>query len=276
MRKSILSFLAVMLIAVLPAFSVIQYNLGPVDFEQGSIPAGWSQVSVQGTASWVVEGGVGASLTEPLGANRGSYRGAIRAAADQASFVTRLISPAINLGSAYNPQLSFSHAQVARFNYFDTLRVYYRVNANDEWHLLTEYTSPIAGWTSETILLPAYQSRSAYQLAFEVSGQYGYGVVLDDIRVYPQSQCQDALFQDIRVSSTTANIEFACNGQYNNFELVVSSFPIDDLSAVNLDTLVFHQTTDALEQMISNLQPYTDYYAYIRTDCDDNESGYTN
>ena len=73
MRKSILSFLAVMLIAVLPAFSVIQYNLGPVDFEQGSIPAGWSQVSVQGTASWVVEGGVGASLTEPLGANRGSY-----------------------------------------------------------------------------------------------------------------------------------------------------------------------------------------------------------
>ena len=276
MRKSILSFLAVMLIAVLPAFSVIQYNLGPVDFEQGSIPAGWSQVSVQGTASWVVEGGVGASLTEPLGANRGSYRGAIRAAADQASFVTRLISPAMNLSSAYNPQLSFSHAQVARFNYFDTLRVYYRVNANDEWHLLTEYTSPIAGWTSETILLPAYQSRSAYQLAFEVSGQYGYGVVLDDIRVYPQSQCQDALFQDIRVSSTTANIEFACNGQYNNFELVVSSFPIDDLSAVNLDTLVFHQTTDALEQMISNLQPYTDYYAYIRTDCDDNESGYTN
>ena len=157
MRKSILSFLAVMLIAVLPAFSVIQYNLGPVDFEQGSIPAGWSQVSVQGTASWVVEGGVGASLTEPLGANRGNYRGAIRAAADQASFVTRLISPAMNLSSAYNPQLSFSHAQVARFNYFDTLRVYYRVNANDEWHLLTEYTSSIAGWTSETILLPAYQ-----------------------------------------------------------------------------------------------------------------------
>ena len=276
MRKSILSILAFMLFAVLPVFSAIQYNLGPVDFESGTIPAGWTQQNVVGTVSWAVEGGAGASLTEPLNANGGVYRAAIRPAADNSYFKTRLESSAMDLTQAYNPQLKFSHAQVARFEFFDTLRVYYRVNATATWQLLTEYTSSIAGWTSETMLLPAYQQGSAYQLAFEASGQNGYGVVLDDISVYPQSQCQDALFQGINVSSTSATIGFTCNGSYNHFELAVSSTPITDFQNVNLDTLTYHGTTEDFETTVTGLQPYTTYYVYLRTDCDDNISGYTN
>ena len=276
MRKSIFLILAFMLSAVLPVFSAVQYNLGPVDFESGTIPAGWTQQSVVGTVSWAVEGGTGASLTEPLNANSGLYRAAIRPATDQAYYKTRLESPAMNLTGTYNPQLHFSHAQVARFEFFDTLRVYYRVTATATWQLLTEYTSSLAGWTQESLLLPAYTQGSAYQLAFEVSGQYGYGVVLDDISVYPQSQCQDALFQSISVTSTSATIGFACNGSYNHFELAVSSTPIADLRTVNLDSLTYHGTTADWETTVTGLQPYTTYYVYLRTDCDDNPSGYTN
>ena len=124
MRKSILSILAVMLMAVLPAFSAVQSCMPPEGFDTGVIPAGWSQENVNGKAIWTVEGGVNANLGLPKGAKSGNYRAVLRGTSGQVEdFVTKLITPAMNLTQAYNPQLVFSHAQVARFGFFDTLRV---------------------------------------------------------------------------------------------------------------------------------------------------------
>ena len=72
MRKSILSLLAVMLLAVLPVFSAIPYHLGPEGFENGVFPAGWTQENVQGTVNWLVEGANGETLSQPSGAKSGS------------------------------------------------------------------------------------------------------------------------------------------------------------------------------------------------------------
>ena len=113
MRKTILSFLAVMLCAVLPSFSAIQYCLSPEGFETGVIPAGWTQENVNGTALWTVEGGVNANLGLPKGAKSGDYRAVLRGTSGQVEgFVTKLITPAMNLTQAYNPQLVFSHLTV--------------------------------------------------------------------------------------------------------------------------------------------------------------------
>ena len=277
MRKTILSILAVMLMSVLPSFSAIQYCLSPEGFETGVIPAGWTQENVNGTALWTVEGGVNANLGLPKGAKSGDYRAVLRGTSGQVEgFVTKLITPAMNLTQAYNPQLVFSHAQVARFGFFDTLRVYYRVNATAPWQSLVEYTSPVTTWKTETILLPGYQQGTAYQLAFEASDHAGLGVVLDDISVYPATQCQDASIQNIAVTSTTATISLVCNGSYNNFEVVVSENLINDLTAFDPDSVVFYSITEDYDVIVDSLESYQTYYVYVRTDCDDNIPGYTN
>ena len=111
MRKTILSFLAVMLCAVLPSFPGIQYCLPLEGFETGVIPAGWTQENVNGTALWTVEGGADVDLGLPRGARSGDYRAVLRGTSGQVEgFVTKLITPAMNLTQAYNPQLVFSHA----------------------------------------------------------------------------------------------------------------------------------------------------------------------
>ena len=277
MRKTILSILAVMLMSVLPSFSAIQYCLSPEGFETGVIPAGWTQENVNGTVLWTVEGGVNANLGLPKGAKSGDYRAVLRGTSGQIEgFVTKLITPAMNLTQAYNPQLVFSHAQVARFGFFDTLRVYYRVNATAPWQSLVEYTSPVTTWKTETILLPGYQQGTAYQLAFEASDHAGLGVVLDDISVYPATQCQDASIQNIAVTSATATISLVCNGSYNNFEVVVSENLINDWTAFDPDSVVFYSITEDYDVIVDSLESYQTYYVYVRTDCDDNLSGYTN
>ena len=278
MRKSILSLLAVMLLAVLPAFSAIPYHLGPEGFENGAFPAGWTQENVQGTVNWLVEGANGETLAQPSGAKSGSCRAAIRGLSGQVEgFVTKLITPAINLTQAYQPQLVFSHAQAARAGFFDTLRVYYRVNATAPWQLLEEYSSPIPGWTTEVITLPSsYQQASAYQLAFEATDHAGLGIVLDDISIFSSTQCQDAYIQNIAVSSHGAIISSGCNGAYENFEIVVTSAPVTDWSTLDRSTVVYTVTTDEYDVTISGLNSYQQYYVYVRTDCADNETGFTN
>ena len=277
MRKTILSFLAVMLCAVLPSFSAIQYCLQPEGFETGVIPAGWTQENVNGTALWTVEGGADANLGLPKGARSGDYRAVLRGTSGQVEgFVTKLITPAMNLTQAYNPQLVFSHAQVARFGFFDTLRVYYRVNATAPWQSLVEYTSPVTNWKTETILLPGYQQGTAYQLAFEASDNAGLGVVLDDISVYPATQCQDATIQNISVASTSAVLSLVCNGSFNHFEVAITDELVIDMKNFNPDSALIHLTTDEYDVRIDSLDSYKTYYAYVRTDCDDNLSGHTN
>ena len=254
MRKTILSFLAVMLCAVLPSFSAIQYCLQPEGFETGVIPAGWTQENVNGTALWTVEGGVNANLGLPKGAKSGDYRAVLRGTSGQVEgFVTKLITPAMTLTQAYNPQLVFSHAQVARFGFFDTLRVYYRVNATAPWQSLVEYTSPVTNWKTETILLPGYQQGTAYQLAFEVSDNAGLGVVLDDISIYPATQCQDASIQNISVASTSAVLSLVCNGSFNHFEVAITDELVIDMKNFNPDSALIHLTTDEYDVRIDSL-----------------------
>ena len=268
--------MALLLFMVLPAGAAVPYLLGPEGFESGVIPSGWTQENVRGTCSWTVEGGDGVSLTYPTGAKSGAYRAVIKGSTGQVgNSCTRLITPAMNLTQENIPQIRFSHAQVARSGFFDTLRVYYRVNATAPWQLLAAYTSDITAWTTEVLMLPSSIQGTAYQIAFEVSDNSGLGVVLDDISVFPTSRCQNAVIQSIVVGAEDATIESVSNGDFENFEVVVSTQPITDWATVDQSTFVFHQLTDETEVFVSGLAQNTMYYVYVRTDCADNESGYT-
>ena len=281
MRKLLLLFLAVLCL-LCPVKADVRYALAPVGFEEGVLPDGWTQENIEGTVNWQVEGGPGVSLADPAGANAGSYRLAIRRVTGSAtSFVTRLISPAMDLTEMQNPELCFAHAQVASFDYFDTLRVYYRTTSTAKWTLLREFASPVSVWTTESIPLEKYLQGTAYQIAFEVSDHAGKGVVLDDICVLQPSICQKPLFQMVQPSSRSAFIEFVAGGtgygsQADLFDLIVSDSALADPSAAQASEVLYMQkgmTDNSLT--ITGLDTYTTYYAYLRTNCADNASGYT-
>lgn len=92
----------------------------------------------------------------------------------------RLISPVLDLtGISTEPQLTFWHMQPSSYGSLDNLSVYYRTSANDQWMLLTTYTSSITTYQSDTILLPA----NTYQFCFFGNSNYGGGITIDDIRI---------------------------------------------------------------------------------------------
>lgn len=266
----------------MPMNAAVTYGIAPIGFEDGAIPTGWTQENLTGSVSWAVEGGTGVTLSNPVGAKSGDYRLAIRRPQGTGSkYATRLISPSFNTTQLNNPELRFSHAQAASYGQFDTLRVYYRVNATADWTLMAEYTSAMTAWTTEAIPLPGFISGSAYQIAFEVSDNNGYGVVLDDICVIQPSNCEAPSFGIISTTSESAYLEFNVGSTgYGStsdlFDVVVSKVAQAN-PASPIDSLVVFSVTAAIDNFVSltGLTPDTRYFVYIRTNCEDNESGYT-
>ena len=278
MRKFLLLFLGVF--GFLCSLNAdIRYAWGPIDFEDGKFPSGWTQETVLGSTSWTVEGGKDTPLTNPDGAHSGSYR--IAARCSEEHIVTRLISPTVDITDMVSPQLCFYHAQVNVFDHCDTLRVYYRINDQTKWELLREYAGRFPAWTSEVIDLRNYMLGKAYQVAFEIASNAGKGVVLDDISILQPSSCQPPEFQTIQPSAHTAEMELVSGGTgYGStgdfFDLVVSVTPLNDpASAVEGEGVFVYNALKENLVSVKGLSANTTYHAYLRTNCADNASGYT-
>jgi len=95
--------------------------------------------------------------------------------------VDKLITGAFDLSSYSMVQLSFWHTQEKRGNNQDELRIYYRTGPSAAWILIQTYNQSIQPWTKDSIQLPSLSSW--YQLAFEATNHFGYGVCLDDIEI---------------------------------------------------------------------------------------------
>lgn len=257
------------------------------DFENvtaDSLPSGWTQEFVQLPVtqssnsklySWGVE--VGDSLIYPTGCVSGTHR--IKAANttnQEMRFVTRLITPPINLNGVFRPQLIFSHAEPARAAFSDTLRVYYFDTKTSVWKPLpdAEYTRE-ATWHTTTLSL--ISPNASYRLAFEISESMGRGVLLDDIIVRATPTCQTV--ENItftQVHAYDATIMWDNFGAYNSFEVMVADAELD-LQNIDPTHVVANLTEDIYDPsvVVTGLSPETDYYVYIRSDCDENESGFT-
>ncbi len=282
MRRKLLLFLSVL--CLLTAKAGVPYALGPVGFEDGTIPADWTQTSIEGTGTWQVEGGEGVTLSYPTGAKSGNYRVAIRRAQGSTEHsVTRLVSPAVDLTAFQNPVLHFAYAQAATYSYFDTLRVYYRAKATESWTLLKTFDTKAIRWQTADLELPQFMRGTAYQIAFEASDHAGKGVVLDDISIMQLSTCQAPTFTMIQSEFSTAFIEYTAGGTgYGStadlFDLVVSDKELSDsvVATVTADQVAYLQKASTETSVaVSGLKGSTTYYVYLRTNCADNEEGYT-
>jgi hypothetical protein len=201
-------------------------------FEHGGVmPDCWTQQYFDGANPWQMqdEGTNG----HPGTAHSGTYLARNRVLIVDAGYVTRFVSPPLDLTSVSNPVLKFWHSQEYWASQ-DELRVYYKTSINGHWNLLATYTSSIASWTQESILLP--NASSAYFLAFEATVNAGYGVCIDDIIVRDNGSCNSGEWTGA-ISSDWHDLANWCDGfvPNNAADVVipagVSNFPV--ISAAN-------------------------------------------
>ena len=257
------------------AFGAVTWYLQE-DFESGQIPASWTQEVVSSSvANWAVE--ATSNATYPATGNTSNYYAALRntTGMDQ-HYVTRLISPVIDFVAAsnvYQPQLVFNHAQPGVGVDFDTLKVYYRVDANSSWTLLKAFSTRIDFWQKDTVALLGYTGASAYQIAFEAVENMGRGIVLDDISVLNASACTQTSQLEMSVPGTTS-VTLTWNGDLmtDTFEVVLSKVAIVDWDNYQA---AFHGYTPDFSIAITGLDPATTYFTYVRSKCDDNTTGWT-
>ena len=275
MKHRLLSLLFACCMAA-AGFSAVNYSLNE-SFEEG-IPATWSQEVVNTAAggAWILD----TVSSNPTGAYEGNSRVALRSPEGNSGFCVRLVTPALDLTSVFSPQLSFAYAQPKKAGVAsDTLTVYYRLSSTSEWKLLRKFDTYQNTWSLQTIELPAESKVSTFQLAFEGKENGGHGVILDRVRVFPTSQCADAVLSEATIGANAARVNWEAQAG-RQFELIVSTsaIPVAQLDTCDKSaaSVVFYSNTiTGNGQMISNLTPATKYYVYVRTDCDDNESGHT-
>ena len=175
--------------------------------------------------------------------------------------------------SATYPQLVFNHAQVGVGQDFDTLKVYSRANASAPWILLHVFSSRVDVWTIDTVALTGFTNASAYQIGFEAVENMGRGIVVDDVRIMNASQCVMPSGVEMVVPGTTS-VKLTWNGDLmaDTFEVVLSKVAIVDWSSY---TAAFHGYSTDFEIEATGLEHSTTYFAYVRSNCNDNETGWT-
>ena len=228
------------------------------DFESGDMPTGWT---IDGPGTWSVGTGDYSSST---GAGQGTYNAKITHGNNDE--VTKLITPEIDLSSVASATLSFMHIERAWAGDFDELRVYYRASSSDSWTKIAEYTSEFASWTTEEdIVLPS--TSSTYQLAFEMTDNYGYGVGIDDIQIFSPPSCpQITTLAASNITPSSADISWTEGGSATAWILKYG------LAGFNVETEGTSENiyTDP-EFQITGLSASTQYDVYVKAVCGEND-----
>lgn len=272
MKRYLQKTFALIAIVCMPFFVFSQERCCVLNesFENG-IPTEWKQESQKGAINWIAESG---NLSDPANAFVGQYRIAFRnTTGTTLKEKTRLILPAVDLTSLYQPILVFAHAQtgdnLGNKWIFDTLKVYFRTSETSEWSLLESYDTMIETWQSDTLILSG--NESYYQVAFEAIDNNARGIVLDDIQIRSTPTCATPILTGVN-SLTNVSATISWFGEATTFELKVSDEPLTDEQLAD-DTYKANVVDTLLDGFtysfpIEDLIPGTTYYYYMRSVCD--------
>lgn len=234
------------------------------DFESG-FPGSWTQEQVKGMYSW--ERQTGAECTFPTGAHSGESRVWFYAPAND-SATTRLVTPVIDASGLVTPaRINFWYALPAfseTRDVNDTLRVYARRSASDEWVLLGELADMQEFWTEATVALPMVST--TLQIAFEAVSHGGRGVVLDDVLVGNTIQCGQELqgMAAGKVTPESATLSWTRPNDFATYNVKVSATEITDFTQP-----AWKEATGLVDNFyaVDGLTPETTYYYYVQSDC---------
>ena len=149
-------------------------------FEEGRIPSCWTQEYVVDSVDWRFVSG----LENPAAPLTEAYEGncnALFKAETYDGWATKLVSPQLDLSSLQNPCLSFAYAQPVWITDQDQLKVYVKNAATADWTELLSFEGDIPQWRDTTVALP--DPSAEYFVAFEGISRFGYGAVVDAVRV---------------------------------------------------------------------------------------------
>ena len=231
-----------------------QTSLFSEDFEGGAMPDGWT---TEGPGSWSVGTG---DYSNSTGAGNGSYNALITHNAS--GNVTKLITPEIDLSSVTSAELSFMHVQRSWAGDYDYLKLYYRASSDDSWVEIASYTSLYASWTTEEDIVLSNTS-STYQLAFEMTDNYGYGVGIDDIQIIQHSSCSRpaALAAALTAGNgTIATLSWTESG-------TATDWVVEYSTAADFTGAVSENVTGTPSINITGLTAETTYYARVKAIC---------
>ena len=269
-----LAMVAAMLLTLTLAGQTKKYGLALSESFENGLPDTWTQEFVRGNHAWTV----GEGDAYPDGAADGAKRIALRNGTSQTiGYITRLVTPVMNLDTIYEPILTFAYATDKWAGDFDTLKIFYRTSADMEWveyvdHPLDRYRS---GWTRDTLRLNA--PNGTYQLAFQGSDNMGRGIVLDDIQVRSTPNCQkpsgmgtSALANDSAVVYWNAMFDAVqFHVKISTTALSAVELNTETAKADVMDTIV---PASVRELTLRGLTPGTEYYAYVVSLCKDEQS----
>lgn len=166
--------------------------------------------TMSGDASWSIGTGDYSSST-------GAYAGDHNALITHSSTgnVTKLISPFLD-GADNGLALTFAYVMRSWSGDIDELRIYSRTSANSAWQQVAEYTDAASTWTLETVFI----SGSVYQIAFEFTDRYGYGLGIDNVTFTPMSTDFCYPVTNLTASNITAHeATLIWSGNANNYTI---------------------------------------------------------
>ena len=254
MKKVLLNLLLLLMMSI---GAVAQTTIFSEDFEGGTMPDGWT---TDGPGAWSVGTG---DYSTSTGAGEGTYNAKITHGSTDD--VTKLITPEIDLSSAASAELSFMHIERSWAGDYDELRVYYRASSSDSWTQLLEYTIVYATWTTEEgVVLPNLSG--TYQLAFEMTDGYGYGVGIDFVKISTPPSCpKPSTLVANSITATTATIEWTY-GSETNWVLKYG------VAGFNVETAGTQETVESTPSFdLTGLTPNTEYDVYVKAVCSESE-----
>ena len=194
---------------------------------------------------WTMAGDYTWSIgTGDYSTSTGAYAGSYNALITHSSSgnVTKLISPILD-GVTDGLALEFAYVMRSWAGDIDELRVYIRTDANSTWQQVAEYTDAAASWTVENIFI----SGPVYQVAFEHTDNYGYGIGLDNVSFTAMTPDFCYPVTNLTASGVTAHeATLTWSGDANNYDIY-------DLYDTTIVTTV-NDTTYTLTGLTSDTQ----------------------
>lgn len=146
-------------------------------FNASTIPACWSQETVNGNFKWNFVTANGSGNVTPA---EGSRMAEFRNGTDGSK--AKLVSPMFDLTGVANPTLKFQLANENWFGDVDELRVFYKTSANGAWTQIgPDYTTENKNWVDVVLALP--NPSDEYYIAFEGTSNWARGLNIDDVTV---------------------------------------------------------------------------------------------
>jgi hypothetical protein len=185
--------------------------------------------TMSGNGTWSIGTGDYSSGT---GAYEGTYNAVITHSSN--GNVTKLISPILD-GTDNGLALTFAYVMRSWDGDTDELRVYSRTGANSAWQQVAEYTDPTSTWTLETVFI----SGAVYQIAFEMTDNYGYGVGIDNVNFSPTSTDFCYPVTNLTASNITAHeATLTWSGDANSYTI----YNMDDSSVATVNDTIYNLT----------------------------------